>query len=115
MKGWCNFWTGDYFDPNKKARKGLLAHWMFDDYRRLERIFNSENWSSTYADKDFLEEDLKWLHKRVVFGLVKHPDITFNDVTESKFIRNMRRWLKVVSVLKDEPDMRLISTYLFNI
>ena len=83
---------------------------MFDDYRRLERIYNSENWSDTYAEEDFLTKDLKWLHKQVLFGLIKHPDIAFDDITESKFISQMRLWLKLVTGLKSDPDLRIRDT-----
>ena len=83
---------------------------MFDDYRRLERIFNSDNWSDTYADRPDLTEDLKWLHKKVVFGVVKHPNINFDDITESQFIFEMRKWLKVVSGLKSMPLLKKRKT-----
>lgn len=117
VSGFCNFWTGDYEDSDEdsleegdRPKKGLLSHWIFDDYRRLERIYNSENWSDTYGDRADLTEDLKWLHKKVVFGVVNHPDINFDDITESKFIFQMRKWLKVVSALKSHPLLKKRKT-----
>ena len=97
--GFIKFWTD--------ADTGILSLPVFRDYKRLERIFNSSNWDRNYHKQEFLTEDLKWLHKRVVYGLVNHPSINYRDVTESIFIRKMRQWLSIVYSFSTLPSLQL--------
>ena len=101
FRGFIKFWT----DPIT----GILSLSIFNDYRILERIYNSANWTPNYHKEVFLTSDLKWLYDRVVFGLVNHPSINYNQITERIFIRKMRRWLSIVAVFKTIPSLRFNS------
>ena len=83
---------------------------VFDDYQCLERIFNSKNWTPSYYSQPSLTTDLKWLYKKVVYGLMKLPDVDFNAISEQNFVKEMRQWLRTVSVLKTIPSLKLCST-----
>ena len=99
FRGFIKFWT----DPIT----GILSLSIFKDYRILERIYNSANWTPDYHKEVFLTADLKWLYNRVVFGLVNHPSISYNQITETIFIRKMRRWISIVTVFKEIPTLKL--------
>ena len=102
VRGFIEFWTN--------SSSGLLSLAAFSDYKRLERIFNSKNWSSTYHLEPSLTSDLKWLHKKVVYGLMNLRGVDFDAISERNFVTEMKKWLRTVAVYKTVPELNLCST-----
>lgn len=68
---------------------------ILDHFRKLGKIYDSDNWSSTYH-KEVDESILKWLYLQVIpfLALNKDLDVRARYVKEKDFIWLMRKWLQ---------------------
>ena len=68
---------------------------ILEHFRKLGKIYNCENWTSTFYD-DIDESLLKWLYIQVLPFLALNKNLPLNAryMKENEFVLSMRIWLK---------------------
>ena len=68
---------------------------LLEHFRKLGKIFDYENWTSSFHD-DIDQSLLKWLYLQVLpfLALNKKLPLKTRYITESSFVTAMRIWLK---------------------